>query len=205
MEHYACETPTFPWYPHINRTPAKSQQQASKSSIHFIPISRYKEPNPLPQIPRPPFRPQPIRSIKSLLPCPNIRLPPPHPPRPLPNLPENKQSRINDQRHIRGHKPTRIEPLRLTRERVEAVEEDDDDEENQAEPGGVGLEGGTEDEGGAGDVLAAEGGVEAQVGDADADPGEHGRDGGDVLEPGEDFCGAGAAGHEGEERDGGGG
>ena len=43
---------------------------------------------------------------------------------------------------------------------------------------------------GAGDALGAEGGVEAQVGDGDGDPGEDLGDGGEVLEPGEDFCGA---------------
>ena len=156
---------------------------------------RNEKPNPLPNIPRPPLRPLRIRRIQRRLPRHNIRLLTPNPPRPLENPPKQIQPRINRNPHIRRHKPARIKPLGITGESVEAVKKSDDTKIDEGEPGGVGLEGGFKDEAVAGDVLGAEGGVEADVGDADADPGEELGYGDDVLEPGEYFGGAFAAGH----------
>lgn len=60
-----------------------------------------------------------------------------------------------------------VESLRGAGEGVEAIEQGDCGEEEEREPGRIGLEGGMEDEGGAADVLGAEGVVESDVGDAD--------------------------------------
>lgn len=104
----------------------------------------------------------------------------------LEQLPKHVQEEIDGDSNISGH-----EFLGAPRTKdVEAVEEDDDGEEDEGEPGGVGLEGGLEDESVAVDALCLEGFVELDVGDADADPAEEGGDCGQVLEPGEDYVGA---------------
>ena len=88
---------------------------------------------------------------------------------------------------------------------MEPIEETDDTKKDEGEVRDIGLEGGSEGEGTTIDALGAQGGVEADVGDGDGHPGEEAGDGGEVLEPLEDVCGAGArggAGEVGEEGDG---
>ena len=155
----------------------------------------YKKPDPLPNIPRLPLRPMLIRLIQRRLSGRDIRLFTPHPSRPFIHFPKEEQRRVNHWRHIRRDEPARIESLRLARESIEPIEQRNSGKEDEAEPRNVGLKGGFEDEGGAGDVLSAERGIKADVGDRDGDPGEDLGDGGKVLEPGKDLCRAGGAGH----------
>ena len=72
-------------------------------------------------------------------------------------------------------------------DRVEPVEENDQAEEDAGGVAEVGLEGRFHWQGVAVDALSLASVVKADVGDANADPGEQGRDGGQVLEPGENF------------------
>ena len=78
---------------------------------------------------------------------------------------------IDHDTHIRRHEILVIKTLSLARKSVEAIEQRDHSEEDEGEPGRVGLKGRFEDERVAGDVLSAECGVEADVSDADGDPG----------------------------------
>lgn len=64
----------------------------------------------------------------------------------------------------------------LANEDVKAVEEDDEGEVDERDPGGVGLEGGFEDERVAVDALGREGFVELDVGNLNGAPGEEGGD-----------------------------
>lgn len=132
-----------------------------------------------------------IRRIQRRLSSVNIRLRARDPPRPLEDLPERIQHEVDGNPHVSGDETIHIKGP----EDVEAVEDDDDGEEDEGEPCGVGLEGGPEDEGAAVDALGLEGGVEAEVGDRDGDPGEEGGDGAEVLEPCEDSGGARGARH----------
>ena len=136
-----------------------------------------------------------IRRIQCRLARLYIGFPAPDPSRPLDHLPHQKQRRENRHAHIRCDEIVQIERLRLARECVEPVQDHDHHEEEQREPGGVGLEGGFEDQGVTGDTLGAQGGVEADVGYRDGHPGEEGGDGCEILEPGEDGGCAGSGGH----------
>lgn len=88
-----------------------------------------------------------------------------------------------------------IEPLSLARESIKAIKQRDDREENEGKPRRVRLEAGFEYQFIARDVLSLQSGVEAYIGDADGHPGQELCDGDKILKPGEDFCGAGGAGH----------
>lgn len=119
----------------------------------------------------------------------------------LEHLPEDVEEEVNGDSDVIGDEVLVAEAAGPD---IEAVEEDDDREEHQRDPGEVRLEGGLEDEGVAVNTLGLESSVEANVRNADGNPGEEGGNGGQVLEPGEDGVGAGRAGHVGEETDRGG-
>ena len=106
-----------------------------------------------------------IRRIQRRLPRLNIRLNGPHPPRPLPHLPDQEQRCENRNTHVCGNEIIQFKLFRGRRESVEAVEEGDEDEEDEGEVSGVGLKGGFEDQGVAGYPLGGEGAVELDVGD----------------------------------------
>lgn len=108
-----------------------------------------------------------IRRIQGRLPSLNIRLSGPHPLRPLQDLPYQEKRREDGNTHIGSDEIIQLEFLDAVcgGESVESVQEGDDEEEEEGEVGCVGLQGGFEDEGVAGDALRGEGAVELDVGD----------------------------------------
>ena len=106
---------------------------------------------------------------------------------PLEYSPEEVECEINGNSDIVGDEPLVIE---AACDRVEAVEEDDEGEEPESNPGEIRLERRCELHIGAVDTLCLASGVEPDVSNADADPGEEGGDGRQVLEPLEDCGGA---------------
>lgn len=141
-----------------------------------------------------------IRCIQRGLARRDIRLGGIHPLGPLEDLPEEVEQEVDGDADVVCDEVVDAEGL----ENVEADEEGDYGEEEEGEPGEVGLHRGFEDEGVAVDALGFEGLVELDVGDQDGHPGREVGKGDEVLEPDEDGRGAGGAGEEGEERDGGG-
>ena len=82
------------------------------------------------------FRPQLICLIHRRLASHDIRFLRLHPLRPLEDLPEQVQARINGYPDICSHEVIDIEPLpMLGRKDIEAVEQQDQSEEAEAEPG----------------------------------------------------------------------
>lgn len=160
---------------------------------------RDEKPYLLQKVPRNPLGPMRIRRIQRGLPSLNVRLCRRHPPGALEEFPEKVQPKVDRDADISRYKVIDFEALGWRREDVEAVEEDDERKEDETGVGGVGLEGGFEDQGVPIDALGAEGVVEFEVGDRDGNPGEEVSDCGQVLEPLEDGAAAGGAGHVGQE------
>jgi len=146
--------------------------------------------------------------VDGVLPRPNVRLGRLDHLRVLEELPGEEQDREDGHVDVRREEVRRREHPRLARslldEDVEAVEDDDDGEEAQREPGRVRLELALEDERVAVDVLREQRLAEAQIRDADANPGEQLRDGDEVLEPEEHLLRAGRARQVRQQRDDGG-
>lgn len=118
--------------------------------------------------------------------------------RPLADLPERVKGEIDGDANVSCDEPMDVEGT----EGVKPVEQGDHAEEAEGEVGCVGLEVRPEDEGSAIDPLGLERGVESDVGDGDAHPGNQSGDCDDILEPLEDDLCAGCARHVGKKGDG---
>jgi len=130
----------------------------------------------------------PDLGIQRRLATPNIRLTSLDEARPLDDLPDNIQDEENRDTDISRDKVING-PAALGEDR-KAVEENNDGKVDEREPSGVRLPLALEDERVAVHALGLERGVEADVGDANAAPGEELGYGGEVLEPSEDVVGA---------------
>ena len=107
----------------------------------------------------------------------------------LDNLPEDEEGKINWDADVGSNEIIAGPGF----EDVEAVENDDHGEEGQRKISCVGLEGRLEYESVAIDSLRLEGFMELDVSNANAHPREQIGDGGQVLEPLEDYGGTGRA------------
>ena len=108
----------------------------------------------------------------------------------LEDFPEEVEAEEDGDADVGGDKVVHVEGGAPA---VEAVEDDNEGEVDESGIGGVWLPRRLEDQGVAVDALSFEGGVEADVGNADTGPGEETGDGGEALEPLEGHVGAGRA------------
>lgn len=125
---------------------------------------------------------------------------------PLQHLPHNVQQKEHPHTRIRCEEVRQLitpPPTLRLRKRLKPIEQDHQHEEEERRPRRVRLERRPENKRVAVHALGLHRAVEPNVREADARPREALRDGGEVLEPGEDEVGAGAQAHEGEEGDGG--
>lgn len=132
-----------------------------------MPLSN-PEPDPFNNILRAPLRPMRICGIQRRLARLDIRLRTRDPSRPLEDLPESIEHKVDRDSHITRHEAVLVPRAK----NVEAVEDSYYCEENEGKVRGVWLEGRFEDKGIAINALCVERVVESYVGNGNRHPGE---------------------------------